>query len=162
LIGLVPVQATILQYLNIGDVRPDLCLIASFLVGFAFGEVEGVLMGLSLGFIQDLFSAGAVWFNLMGKGLAGLLAGLMGRHLATATPTALSGVLLAVSLVSNLIYLLSGWTGEGLADAWLMLRTVLLPQALYDALLGATVYWLMTRGRGRDSDFAGGRLPFGR
>ena len=117
-------------------------------------------MGLSLGFVQDLFSAGGVWFNLVTKGLVGLLAGLMGRQLANATPTVVSGILLTVSLTLSLLYLLWGWSGEGLTNAWFEVRMVLLPQAMYDAVLGALAYWLVIRRAGKGRDFEGGRLPF--
>ena len=44
-LGLVPIQTTVLQYASIGGIRPYLCLIAVCLVGFVAGEREGMLLG---------------------------------------------------------------------------------------------------------------------
>jgi cell shape-determining protein MreD len=60
ILGLVPLQVTGLQYASIAGIRPDLTLIATFLIGFLSGEIEGLLMGLLLGCVQDLFSAGSL------------------------------------------------------------------------------------------------------
>jgi cell shape-determining protein MreD len=138
-------------------VRPDLCLIASFLIGFLAGEFDGVMMGLALGFVQDLFSGGDSGLNFMTKGLVGLLAGLAGRHLANTTNLAVLALLLSASLLSGLVFVLWSWSGEGLADGLLFVQSVLLPQAVYDAALGAGIYWIMAGRRGEHRAFQDGR-----
>ena len=160
--GLVPIQVTSLQYFTLGGVRLDLCLIASFLVGFLAGELDGIMMGLALGYVQDLFSSGEVGFNLMTKGLIGLMAGLMGRHLANITNLAVLALLLGASLLSGLVYLIWGWSGGGLADALAFVQSILLPQAVYDAALGAGVYWVISSRQVAGRDFDDGPLSFGR
>lgn len=142
---LVPVQTTALQHASIGGIRPDLCLVAACLVGVFAGEIEGLLFGLAVGFVQDLFSAGAPWINLATKGVVGLLAGLAGRHVANATPTTLLGLMLGLSLLSGVAVLALGGPSGGLANTWLTVRTVLLPQAAFDAAVCAGAYWLVTR-----------------
>jgi cell shape-determining protein MreD len=120
------------------------------------------MMGLAVGFVQDLFSAGEAGVNLITKGTIGLLAGFTGRHLANATPVVLLAMLLSVSLLSGLVFLLWGWPGEGLMTVVAAVPTVLLPQALYDAVVGAAIYWLMAGRSMEGRDFGGGRVPFGR
>jgi rod shape-determining protein MreD len=142
-------------------VRPDLCLIASFLIGFLAGEFDGVMMGLALGFVQDLFSGGDSGLNFMTKGLIGLLAGLAGRHLANTTNLAVLALLLSASLLSGLVFVLWSWSGEGLSDALAFVQSVLLPQAAYDAALGAAIYWIMAGRRGGHRDFQEGRILLG-
>ncbi len=142
--------------------RPDLCLIASFLVGFLVGEFDGVMMGLALGFVQDLFSGGDSGLNLITKGLIGLLAGLAGRHLANATTLAVLALLLSASLVSGFVFVLWAWSGEGLSDAMTFVQSVLLPHAVYDAGLGAALYWLIVGRRGEHPAFEQGRVRFGK
>jgi rod shape-determining protein MreD len=140
-------------------VRPDLCLIASFLIGFLAGEVDGVMMGLALGFVQDLFSAGGLGLNLLTKGLIGLLAGLIGRHLANTTTLAVFALLLSASLLAGLGSALWGWSGEGLADAMMFVQSILLPQSVFDASVGVAIYWLMVRRRDDKRELEGGRIP---
>jgi cell shape-determining protein MreD len=143
-------------------VRPDLCLIATFLVGFLVGEFDGVMMGIALGFVQDLFSGGDSGLNLITKGLIGLLAGMAGQHLANATTVAVLALLLSASVVSGFVFVMWAWSGEGLSDAMAFVQSVLLPHALYDAGLGAAIYWLIAGRRGEPRAFEEERVPFGR
>ena len=64
----VPIQTTLLNHVNILDVRPDLGLIVVCLVGFFGGELDGLLLGIILGWSQDLLSAGELWVNVVSKG----------------------------------------------------------------------------------------------
>ena len=115
-------------------------------------------MGLALGFVQDLFSAGGLGLNLLTKGLIGLLAGLIGRHLANTTPLAVFALLLSASLFPSLGLALWGWSGEGLADAVMVVQSILLPQAAYDAASGVAIYWLIVRRQGEKGE-SEGRIP---
>jgi cell shape-determining protein MreD len=146
--GLVPFQSTILSYGSLGGVRPDLCLVATCLVGFLAGEMEGMMLGLALGFVQDLFSASDLCLNLVTKAMIGLLAGVAARHLASATPLAVLGTILAVSALSGVIFLAAVRGAGGPAEMGMAFLTIVLPQALFDAGIGAGVYWLIA-GRAR-------------
>jgi uncharacterized membrane protein len=149
--GLVPIQVTVLEHLSVAGIRPDLCLIASSLVGFFAGPVDGALMGALLGFEQDLFSAGAGWTNLIAKAVLGLSAGVVGRYLARATPVTVLPLLVGLSMCSGLAYLLAGAGGH---DALGAVRSVLLPQAVFDTLVGMGLYWLLAERFRKDDSLA--------
>ncbi len=140
---LVPVQVTLLQYTMIEGIRPDLCLALVCLVGFLVGEREGLLMGLALGFVQDLFSVGVWWLNFVTKGVIGLLAGVVGRHLVQTTSLSFLTLMLSVSSLSGLVFLFAGRSIGVLGDEVATLRYVLLPQAAYDAAVAVGFYWLL-------------------
>lgn len=146
-LGLVPAQTSLLPQWDILGVRPDLCLVAACLIGLLNGGIEGLLMGLTLGFVQDLFSAGGWGLNLATKGAAGLGAGLLARQMAHPTPRAAGLAVLGLSLGSAALFLLAVKVGKGLAIPLLTVGTVALPQALLDATLGAGLYWLLTMRR---------------
>ncbi len=139
---LVPMQATVLCHLSLGGVRPDLVLVSVCLIGFLRGEVQGVLSGLLLGFAQDLLSAGALGLNLVIKSGVGLLSGLIGRQVAYVTTGVMLAWLFIISCCSGLLFLLVTQTGDW-ASAVLAVRSVLFPQAVLDALLGAGAYWTL-------------------
>ncbi|HKW85483.1 MAG TPA: hypothetical protein VJM82_00275 [Nitrospiraceae bacterium] len=141
--GLVPIQTTVLAHSSIGGIRPDLCLVAASLVGLFAGELEGLLLGLALGFVQDLFSAGDLWLNVVTKGSVGLLAGMAGRYVAYATTITVLAAVMGLSLFSGTVFLLTVGP-RGLAEGFFAVRSVLLPQALWDAVLAAGIYWLLT------------------
>ena len=142
--GLVPIQTTVLNYAGLGGVRPDLCLVAAILVGFFAGELDGLLLGLVLGFVQDLFSAGELGLNLVAKGSAGFLAGMAGRYVANTTPITVLATVFGLSLLSGTVFLLTMGPG-GLPGISYAIWSVLVPQALWDATLGGAGYWLVAR-----------------
>jgi hypothetical protein len=141
--GLVPVQVSLLPSLSIGGVRPDLCLIAACLVGILGGAVDGLLVGLALGYVQALFSAGELWLGLATKGLIGLLAGLAGRRLTHAAPTSMLGLLGGLSVLSGLVFLFTTRAGGGLMDHFFTLWAVLLPEVAFNVAIGMGTYWLL-------------------
>lgn len=75
---LVPLQTTLLPHLSVWNIKPDLGLVAAALVGLFAGELEGLLVGLAIGWVLSLFSAGELWFSLLTNGGVGLLAGFLG------------------------------------------------------------------------------------
>ncbi len=142
-LAVVPVQTTVLDAVSVGGIRPDLCLVTAVLVGLTLGPVGGLSMGLGLGFVQDLFSAGPFGLNLVLKGVAGCLAGLTSRYMAGTTPPTVLLATLGLSVLSGLAMLLSGRAGEHLADVFYSLGFVLVPQAIYDAVLALGLYALL-------------------
>ena len=162
ILGLVPFQVTALNYASIAGIRPDLAVVATFLIGFLGGEVEGLLMGVLLGCIQDLFSAGTLWVNLITKGLIGILAGLLGRHLANATPVTVFAFLFVLSLLAGSTTAVWIRVEEDLTGVSQVIQGVVLPQALFDAALGTLVYWVMPGRRRKESEFGEEMALFGR
>lgn len=138
---LVPLQAILLPHLSVWNVKPNLGLIAACLIGFLAGELEGVLVGLALGWVMSLFSAEDLGYSMLTKGGIGFLSGLAGRQIAHMTPVVLVVGLLIASFVAGL----AGATLLRLSeeqDLWWALRAVVLPQACFDAVVGGTLYWL--------------------
>jgi len=152
----VPLQTTLLHHVNILDVRPDVGLIAVCLVGFFGGELDGLILGVVLGWSQDLLSAGELWVNVVSKGGAGFLAGLAGRHFAYITPTVLLIGLAAISCISSLAFVysmrISDWD-----VIWHVIYSKVVIQGALDAAVGTAAYWLFMRRSGIDDMMAEGR-----
>jgi cell shape-determining protein MreD len=141
---IVPLQTTLLSNVSVLGVRPDLALIAVCLVGFFGGELDGLLLGVVLGWSQDLLSAGEVGVNLISKGGAGFLAGLAGRHLAHITLPVLAIGLAAISCVSSLVFVytmnISDWD-----LSWPAMPSRIVIQGMLDAALGTAAYGAFLR-----------------
>jgi len=142
-LAVVSVQVTLLHYVAIGDIRPDLCVALTSLMGFLRGERIGLLFGMGIGFAQDLASTGEVWLNMLTQGAVGLVSGLVGRRLARTTVLFFIGLVMSLSILSGMLFFFSGRGIGSLADVGLMLRSVLLPQAAYDSVIAAGLYWLL-------------------
>jgi hypothetical protein len=139
---LVPLQTTLLPHVAIWDIKPDVGLVAAALVGVLAGELDGLLVGLAIGWILNLYSAGDLWLNLVTTGGAGLFAGLLARHVAEVTPTILAVGLLVLSLAGGLVAVFS-MKPATIADTWWMVQFVVVPQACFDALVGAGLLWFV-------------------
>ncbi len=142
IVSLVVLHATLLPYVSVWDVKPDVGLVVVCFVGLLAGELEGLLVGLLLGWAMSLFSAGDLAVSLAVKGGAGFLAGLAGRHMAQVTPVVLVCGLLVVSTAGGLVTLWAANLSEQ-QDIWWALQTIILPQACFDAVIGGIGYWLL-------------------
>jgi LytS/YehU family sensor histidine kinase len=139
--GLVPIQSILLPHLSLWNVKPDVGLIAVCLVGLFGGELEGLLIGLAMGWVMSLFSAGDLASSMVTKGVAGYLAGLAGRQVAHMTPVVLLMGLLVTSCLAGLVTAVSLKPNDQ-QDLWWAVQSVVLPQACFDAAVGGVLYWL--------------------
>ncbi|HXC61780.1 MAG TPA: rod shape-determining protein MreD, partial [Nitrospiria bacterium] len=78
LILFVPVQSILMASISLNGVQPDLGLILLYFIGLVYGEIDGVLLGLIIGFLMDLFSGGPLGPNLVSKTLLGWVSGMAG------------------------------------------------------------------------------------
>jgi hypothetical protein len=139
---LVPMQSVVMSHFNMWTVKPDLGFIAVSLIGLFAGELEGLVVGLMLGWVMSMFSAEHVLLSMLTKGGVGYAAGLVGRQVVALTPVALMLGLLGASCIVGLWTALSMKMGND-QDIWWAIRAIVLPQAVYDAIIGGTLYWLM-------------------
>jgi LytS/YehU family sensor histidine kinase len=123
-------------------VKPDVGFIVVCLIGLFGGELEGLLVGLILGWVMSLFSAGDVVYGMLTKGAAGYLAGLAGRQVAHITPVVLVVGILVASCLAGLVTALSLKANDE-QDLWWAIQAVVLPQACFDAVVGGVLYWLL-------------------
>ena len=142
IVGLVPIQSVLLPHISVWGVKPDLGFVAVCLVGIIAGELDGLLVGLALGWAMSLFSAQDLISGAVLKGIVGFVAGLAGRQVVYLSPTILVAGLLIVSSLVGLITLFALRLGEQ-QDWWWAVSTVVLPQACLDAVIGGLIYWLM-------------------
>lgn len=140
--GLVSVQSILLPHMMVWGVMPDIGLIAVCLVGLFGGELEGLLLGLALGWIMSLFSAADLATTMMTKGAVGYVAGLAGRHVVYLAPAVFVLGILAISCVAGLVTAaLLNLSDQ--QDWWWAVRAVVAPQAVMDAVAGGALYWLL-------------------
>lgn len=139
--GLVPIQSVLLPYASIWGVTPDLGLIVVCLAGILGGELQGLLVGLGLGLAMSLFSAADPVTGMVVKGAVGYAAGLAGRHVVYLSPVILALGILITSCLAGLLTA-SLLKLNDLQDLWWATRTVVLPQAVLDAVVGSVIYWI--------------------
>lgn len=140
--GLVAVHTSVLSYVSVWDVKPDIGLVAVCFIGLLAGELEGLVVGLCLGWALSLFSATDLAASMVAKGSVGFLAGLAGRQMAQITPLVLVSGLIVASTLSSVMILWSLKPNDQ-QDFWWLIRAIVMPQACYDAAVGGLCYWLV-------------------
>ncbi len=140
MVSLVPIQSVLLPLASLWGVAPDLSFIVVCLVGLFGGELEGLFVGLALGWIMSLFSAQSLIVSMITKGGMGYVAGLAGRHVVYLTPVVLTMGLFLISCLTGLAMAVSR-TGTDQQSLWWAIRAVVLPQAVLDSVVGGVLYW---------------------
>lgn len=141
-VATVVAQATLSSVLSINDVYPDLCLVLACLAGFLSNEHKGLIIGLIVGLLQDLLTPGGIGLNMILKGLTGFLAGVTTHTVSTVTTAAVVIVTLVLSLGCGLASLIVAYPALNGSEAFHAISWILVPQALYNGLLAAGIFWL--------------------
>lgn len=148
-------QAVFSTFLTVSGIQPDLCFILACVTGFIAGEYKGLRIGLTVGLFQDLLAPGGIGLNMILKGLAGTLAGLMTHTVSTVTGPAVLLVTLALSLGCGLAALVVAYPVVEAMSVVYALSSTLLPQGFYNSLLTLGAFWLIDK-----HDFSNKMMPF--
>jgi rod shape-determining protein MreD len=145
LLLIVPLQASLLTPLSIGGIKPDLALALLFIIGLITGPVEGAFAGMGIGLIQDIGSASLLGFTGLSRGMAGLLAGLLGRRVLDIDNPAIILFLVALSAAEGIFLALFLQTTYGSVPFFSLLVGRIVPQALYTGLFGLLVLHMIKK-----------------
>lgn len=114
------VQTTLVPYIAVGGIVPDLALIWIVYLGISRGHVAASTAGFLIGLLLDILSAGDTMLGLssLTKSLTGFLAGYTFNE--NKTTQIVSGpqfpaILTALSLVHNLVYFVIFLQGSDLS-----------------------------------------------
>ncbi|MDR4493399.1 MAG: rod shape-determining protein MreD [Nitrospirales bacterium] len=147
------VQSTLSRYLAIQGVHPDFCLVLACVVGFLFGEYKGLAVGLTVGLFQDLLSPDGIGVNIVLKGLAGVLSGVITHTVSTVTwPSILAGTWV-LSLGCGLASLVIAFPDVSATTFAYLLTTRLFPQSVYNSVLGLGCFMIIRKYQRPDSLF---------
>lgn len=141
IISIVPFQATLGSRMDILGVKPDIGLIIVYIIGFLYGEMDGLIIGILIGLAMDSFAPNLLGINLLTKSLTGFMAGYLGRVILN--PLLNPGIIMALSLGYGVLTLLILEITTGRIMAIDAITRVVVPQAIYDTLIGFLVFALI-------------------
>lgn len=155
LVGALIVQTSLVPFVPVAHVRPDLLLVLPVLAGLAFGPREALFLGFGAGLLQDLLAGRAVGLFTVGKLAVAALAGFVGQkvymdHILTPVATAFTGTFVQRAAMIVLVYLAG--TGQQGLD-W---DRALLVEAGFNAVTAGALFGVMARIGRR---FKGGAHP---
>ncbi|MCL6635488.1 MAG: rod shape-determining protein MreD [Peptococcaceae bacterium] len=138
--GALFLQTTVLDFISVYGVKPDLVMLLVIFNGFLLGTREGAFLGFVAGILEDLFAGSYIGLNAISKMTAGYLAGVFGAGFYKENTVIASAVtFLSTAAALALNYLLVLFMHIYVPPFYALLRVVL-PVAAYTALLTPLVY----------------------
>jgi rod shape-determining protein MreD len=130
-------QTSLVQALAVGGATPDLPFIMTVFWALRRGPEAGCGAGFLAGLLQDVATGGLVGVQALTKALAGFSLGLVGGRLWVANPLVQVPGLVALTVAEGLLRFGLLQLFHYPASLSALLIDVILPQALYNGVLGA-------------------------
>ncbi len=145
LLLILPFQASLLNAISLGGIKPDLALAVLYIIGLLTTPTEGALAGIMIGLMQDIGSASLIGFTGLTRGIAGLASGLLGARVLDVTSPMIVLFLAVLSLAEGTLFSLFLQVTYGAVPFFTLVVGRLLPQALYTGVLGFFLLRLAVR-----------------
>ena len=130
---------TVFNGLSVAGGKPDFVLILVVFFAFFRGSVQGGLMGVALGLLEDLMTGRFIGINAICKGLLGYLVGVSERNLYKNNFfVPIAAILAATFLNTVFYYLFSVLIGGHVGLEKLILSTI--PDAVYNMCFSPVFY----------------------
>ena len=104
LAGALILQTTVLDYVSVLGIKPDLVMLIVVLNGFLLGTREGAFLGYAAGILEDLFAGVFIGLNALSKMAAGYLAGMAGLRLFRENTLVATSVVFLGAFAGNSVY----------------------------------------------------------
>ena len=137
-------------------IKPDFLLVIIVVTSLLEGPKTGLIIGVIGGLLQDIFLGNFISINTILKGPLAFISGFLeghfykGNYFLAPVATFFTSIvyyLLAIILSEELIFSI---------NYWFTIRTVILPSALYNAVLSFIIYFIFYK------TFYGGEKYYGR
>jgi rod shape-determining protein MreD len=136
-------QTTVAPILRVGGVTPDIPLIVVVLLALRRGPEFGCVAGFAAGLIQDAAGGGFIGVQALTKALAGFAMGMAASRLRPTQPLVQIPGLVLLSVAEGIVrYALLKFFHYPAPFGELM-AYVVVPQALYNGIVGAALVAVM-------------------
>lgn len=137
-------EATLFQFLRIADVKPDFIIIMIIAYAILEGGAYSAVIGLASGLLIDILFGRVLGVNAFSYMITGYIFGQAHDNVFkdSIVPPALFNFA-AVLIYQHLYFFLMYMTGNLLHDGFSYTKVLLgmiMPQSLYNAILGAIIY----------------------
>lgn len=137
-------QSTVLEYIEIFGVRPNLLLVVAISVALIRGDLESAFMGLACGIGMDILIGRALgWYGLSLFLICFLIAQINSK-LYKENPLIPVFFIFTSSVAVETIYYLITFFLKGYDNFVFIITKLILPSSLYNALLCFPIFKLIT------------------
>jgi rod shape-determining protein MreD len=142
---IVILQSTVLDYIKIYYIKPNLLIVFIISVALLRGNVEGSIIGFFIGLSQDLISGKLLGFYTILGLYLGLIIGSVNKRLYRENFM----VIIFFTFISSIayemvVYFLSTFLKGGL-DFYYPFKNIVLPEALYNSVISIFIYVLIIK-----------------
>ncbi len=137
-------QVVISNSIAVWGIKPDFFLIALVFFSLEKNLRFGLLLGLILGLLKDIFSGGILGLNAFAFGLCGLIAGRYAKFIYKEGIFSQFIIVFCSSIfVGLLYYLLSIFTELPVSKD--LFKVIILPVSAYTGVVALPIFWLLRR-----------------
>ena len=145
-------QTTVIEYVKIFNIKPNLLLVYIVSVSLVRGNTEGAVTGLISGFIMDCLSGRIIgYYSLLGMYL-GLSTGSINKKIFRENFLVAAFFAFVATIVYEFIVMFTGLYIPAVfsrsaqpEDLLFALRNIILPEAVYNSVISIFVYILVTK-----------------
>ena len=148
LIGALLLQQTLLRWIAVGSIRPDLLLIVITVIALRHGSIAGLYAGMAAGLVQDVYAVEALGANSLAKCLVGYGLGIFEEKVVKIMPASRVLLLAGAFLFHDAVFLLAAGTRG--KDFWNTYFYQSMPSAIYTLVLGAVIFFCSAALRPRE------------
>jgi rod shape-determining protein MreD len=137
---LVLIQSTILDFIKIFNVKPNLLIIFTISVALLTNNVEGAVIGFFTGLSQDIVSGKVLGFySLLGLYL-GFIIGSVNKRLYRENVMIIIFFTFVSTVVYELIVCCINFFTNGQIQLLYSLKVLILPEAIYNSIVSIFIY----------------------
>lgn len=145
LYGIIILQTTLLDYISINSIKPNLILIFIICVALIKGGMEGAFMGLAAGLLQDILSGNSIGpYAIMGF-LVGFSLGGFNKRFYRDNIFACAIITLTVSILYESVFIIPSIPFNNLMLYVSIFKSGILVETVYNVIMCIPIYILILK-----------------
>ena len=136
-------QTTVFDFLKLADVVPNILLILTVTMGFIRGKKEGIVIGFICGLLIDIFSGDVLGQYALVYLLFGYANGWFHTHFYEDDILLPMGLLAVNSLAYSVVIFFFFFALRGRFHFFLYLWHIMIPEAVYTAIVALVIYKIL-------------------
>lgn len=137
-------QSTLLSFIEIKGVKPDILLIVIVIFSVFGGSLEGSIYGLIGGILQDIFFGHAVGFNMLIYMLIGFIFGEISKNLFKEKFVTVMSMVVLATFIKHVIYILLMVIMDSLVPLSPLIFAILI-EAFYNAIISYIIFYFIIK-----------------
>lgn len=146
IIGILLLQSTVLDYIRIYNVKPNLIIVFTVSVAFLNGSIEGAIVGFFAGLAQDMATGKLIGFYALLGLYLGLAVGSINKKLYKDNIfVVIFFAFISTIVYESTVYLLWSFKSiiRGQVNLLYPISKIILPEAVYNSVISVFVYILV-------------------